>query len=70
MLCHQFLNNIHTVVDEMWLAALRSSWVITLFRDEVLHIHPYIINYFEGIRGYGKRISEVKEVYAFAVNNA
>ncbi|CAL8120463.1 unnamed protein product [Orchesella dallaii] len=70
MLCHQFLNNQHTVADEMWLSALRSSWVITLFRDEVLHIHTYIISYFDGIKGYGKRISEVKEAYNFAVNNA
>ncbi|CAL8105746.1 unnamed protein product [Orchesella dallaii] len=70
MLCHQFLNNQHTEADEMWLSALKSSWVITLFRDEVLHIHTDMISYFDGIKGFGKRISEVKEAFNFAVNNA
>lgn len=54
----------------MWLSALRSSWVVTLFRDEVLHTHSYVIGFFDTIKGYNKRISEVKDAYTYAVQNA
>jgi len=73
MLCSQALNVQHSQpspADEMWLSALRSSWVVTLFRDEVLYTHAYIISFFDTIKGYNKRISEVKDAYNYAVQNA
>lgn len=54
----------------MWISALESSWVIALFRDEVIHIHQYIQTTFDGMKGYSKRISEVKECYNHAVQKA
>lgn len=74
MLCHQASFNHqqkdHGGSEDMWLSALRSSWVITLFRDEVLYIHQYIISFFDGIKGYGKKISEVKDASNYAIANA
>ncbi|OXA44151.1 membrane-associated protein Hem [Folsomia candida] len=70
LLCHHVLNSQQSPADEMWLSALRSSWVVTLFRDEVLHTHSYVIGFFDTIKGYNKRISEVKDAYTYAVQNA
>lgn len=64
---------LHTSLKEnniAWINALESSWVIPLFRDEVLHIHQYILSFFDNIKGYSKRISEVKECFNQAVQKA
>lgn len=54
----------------MWISALESSWVIPLFRDEVVYIHSYIQQFFETVKGYSKRISEVKDCYNQSVQKA
>ncbi|XP_018565798.1 membrane-associated protein Hem [Anoplophora glabripennis] len=56
--------------NKLFLNALESSWVIPLFRDEVVHIHQYIWSFFDSLKGYSKRISEVKETYNHAVQKA
>ncbi|XP_039285471.1 membrane-associated protein Hem [Nilaparvata lugens] len=68
MLCHHKLNKEQS--NKLWLMALENSWVITLFRDEVIFIHAYIQNLFDGIKGYGKRVSEVKDCYNQAIQKA
>lgn len=68
MLCHQVLGQEQP--NKLWLAALESNWVIPLFRDEVLYVHSYVQAFFEGMKGYGKRISEVKDCYSHAVQKA
>lgn len=68
MLCHQALQQEQGC--KMWIGALESSWVIPLFRDEVVYIHSYIQNYFDSIKGYGKRASEVKDCYNQAIQKA
>ncbi|KAF4526918.1 hypothetical protein B566_EDAN008361 [Ephemera danica] len=68
MLCHQALG--HEQPNKLWISALESSWVVSLFRDEVLHIHSYIQAFFDAIKGYGKRISEVKDCYNQAAQKA
>ncbi|XP_018322242.1 membrane-associated protein Hem [Agrilus planipennis] len=68
LLCHQGLQQDH--LNKMWVSALESSWVIPLFRDEVVHIHSYIQSYFESLKGYSKRVSEVKDCYSQAVQKA
>lgn len=69
LLSHQLLGQAQPA-QQMWLSALESSWVIALFRDEVIHIHQYIQNTFDGMKGYSKRISEVKECYNHAIQKA
>lgn len=69
MLNHSMLGHSNPVTS-MWISALESSWVIALFRDEVIYIHQYIQNAFEGIKGYGKRITEVKDCYNHALQKA
>ncbi|GJQ81682.1 putative membrane-associated protein [Trypoxylus dichotomus] len=60
----------HESFSRLWSSALESSWVTPLFRDEVIHIHQYIWSYFDTIKGYSKRVSEVKECYTLAVQKA
>lgn len=67
-LCHSFLSQEQP--NKLWTAALESGWVLALFRDEVIYIHQYIQSFFETIKGYGKRCSEVKECHSQAVSKA
>jgi membrane-associated protein hem, putative len=50
--------------------ALHRGWVTTLFRDEVIHTHPFVQQFFEGIKGHNKRVSDAKEAYSFVLQNA
>lgn len=67
-LCHQALNQEQP--SKLWIAALESGWTLCIFRDEVLHLHSYIQAFFDGMKGYSKRISEVKDCYTHAVQKA
>lgn len=69
LLNHQLLGQA-AAATQMWLSALESSWVIALFRDEVIHIHQYIQTAFDGMKGYSKRIAEVKDCYNHAIQKA
>lgn len=68
MLMHQALGQ--EAPNKLWTTALESNWVIALYRDEVLTIHQYILNYFDGIKGYSKRMHEVKECHTTAIQKA
>lgn len=67
-LCHQFLAQPAAI--SLWTSALQSGWVLPLFRDEVIFIHSHIQSYFDNIKGYGKRVNEVKECFNHAVTYA
>lgn len=68
MLYHQALQQEQP--NKLWLSALENSWVVALFRDEVIYIHAYIQGFFDTIKGYGKRISEIKDTYNHAIQKA
>ncbi len=68
-LCHPALSQNQTA-NELWTLALSSGWILPLFRDEVLYIHNYVQVFFEGIKGYGKKVNEIKDCYNNAVQNA
>ncbi|XP_058791431.1 membrane-associated protein Hem isoform X2 [Phymastichus coffea] len=67
-LCHGALGQEQPA--KLWQSALESGWVLALFRDEVIYIHQYVQSFFEGIKGYGKRVSEVKECHSQALLKA
>lgn len=56
--------------NKLFLNALELSWVIPLFRDEMIHIHQYISSFFDTLKGYSKRNSEIKEAYNNAIQKA
>ncbi|KAL7636676.1 UNVERIFIED_CONTAM: hypothetical protein RMT77_012425 [Armadillidium vulgare] len=68
MLIPQVLQN--QQFNEMFIQALHSGWVVTLFRDEVLYHHSFIQSFFETRKDLSKRISDIKEAYSAAVQHA
>ena len=68
MQCHTFLS--HEVARERWRKAHNSSRTTMLYREEVIYTHSYVQNYFESIKGYGKKVTEVKECYTVALATA
>ncbi|CAG9836304.1 unnamed protein product [Diabrotica balteata] len=68
LLLHNLLQQEH--FNKLFLNALESSWVTPLFRDEVIYTHQYVLSFFDTLKGYGKRISEVKDAQNQAVQKA
>ncbi|KAK7915561.1 hypothetical protein WMY93_011322 [Mugilogobius chulae] len=60
LLCHSSLN-VHAPALELWKMALRSGLFLTLTRDEVLNIHKVSEDLFDNIKGYSKRVADIKE---------
>ncbi|CAG2114634.1 unnamed protein product [Medioppia subpectinata] len=68
LLIHQYLNQ--AITQDLFTKALHCGWVTTLFRDEVLHTHTFIQQYFESHKGYNKRVSEVKDAYNWVLQHS
>ncbi|XP_069826350.1 nck-associated protein 1-like isoform X2 [Dendropsophus ebraccatus] len=60
LLSHSALNT-HQSSLELWKFALQGSHCITLVRDDVLLIHRVTEDFFGSLKGYGKRVADVKE---------
>uniref|UniRef100_A0A7N4PK95 Nck-associated protein 1 n=1 Tax=Sarcophilus harrisii TaxID=9305 RepID=A0A7N4PK95_SARHA len=69
ILCHGILNTDTTALN-LWKLALQSSSCLSLFRDEVFHIHKAAEDLFVNIRGYNKRINDIRECKEAAVSHA
>uniref|UniRef100_A0A8C0H2M5 Nck-associated protein 1 n=1 Tax=Chelonoidis abingdonii TaxID=106734 RepID=A0A8C0H2M5_CHEAB len=69
ILCHGILNSDATALN-LWKLALQSSSCLSLFRDEVFHIHKAAEDLFVNIRGYNKRINDIRECKEAAVSHA
>ena len=70
LLCQQQLASAEG--QRLWRQALGGSFVVSLCRDEVLHMHVFIINYYETIKGWvlaaGARTTE-PETRQFVTEN-
>ncbi|XP_038149173.1 nck-associated protein 1-like [Cyprinodon tularosa] len=60
LLCHSSLNT-NQASQELWKMALRSGLFLNYTRDEVLNIHKVTEDHFDGMKGYSKRIADIKE---------
>ncbi|XP_028262239.1 nck-associated protein 1-like [Parambassis ranga] len=69
LLCHSSLNANQTS-QELWKMALRSGLYISLTRDEVLNIHKVSEDLFDGIKGYNKRVADIKECREYTILNS
>lgn len=80
LLCHQTLqtqpssqqqcNQDGNIAHKLWIAALETNWSVALFRDETVPIHSFIQSFFDTLKGYSKRVSEVKEAHTVATQKA
>ncbi|VDI73344.1 NCK-associated protein 1, partial [Mytilus galloprovincialis] len=61
MLCYQYLQE--AKAWDLWKQVLQSGYIVQLCRDEVLHIHGFIVSFFETIKGHNmkKKIDDVRE---------
>ncbi|XP_029006069.1 nck-associated protein 1-like [Betta splendens] len=69
LLCHSSLNS-NQVSQELWKMALRSGIYLTLTRDEVINIHKVTEDLFDNIKGYSKRVADIKECRDHAIVNS
>ncbi|XP_037829346.1 nck-associated protein 1 isoform X2 [Kryptolebias marmoratus] len=69
ILCHAVLNSDQAALS-LWKLALQSSTCLCLFRDEVFHIHKAAEDLFVNIRGYNKRINDIRECKEQALSHA
>ncbi|XP_072775669.1 nck-associated protein 1-like isoform X2 [Taeniopygia guttata] len=53
--------------QELWRQALRGSLFVTLLRDEAIAVHKVTEELLGGLKGYGKRVADVKECREHAV---
>ncbi|CAL1535111.1 unnamed protein product [Lymnaea stagnalis] len=68
MLCYQSLTDPNA--QALWKECLQSGFIITLHRNDNLHIHSYVINFFESLRGQNRRVNELKEFQTVAFQNS
>ncbi|KAK1900779.1 Nck-associated protein 1-like [Dissostichus eleginoides] len=69
LLCHSSLNT-NQASQELWKMALRSGLFLILTRDEVLNIHKVSEDLFINIKGYNKRVADIKECREHAILNS
>uniref|UniRef100_A0AAQ5WYH7 NCK associated protein 1 like n=1 Tax=Amphiprion ocellaris TaxID=80972 RepID=A0AAQ5WYH7_AMPOC len=69
LLCHSSLNS-NQASQELWKMALRSGIYLILTRDEVLNIHKVSEDLFDSIKGYSKRVADIKECREHAIVNS
>ncbi|XP_077428322.1 nck-associated protein 1-like isoform X1 [Vanacampus margaritifer] len=69
LLCHSSLNS-NQSSQELWKMALRSGLYITVTRDELLSIHKVSEELFDSIKGYGKRVADIKECRDYVIANS
>lgn len=57
-------------IAKLWQLALQTGLAVRLFRDEVLLVHHTIQSFFDSIKGYGRKIQEVKDNYSLALQTS
>ncbi|XP_053311931.1 nck-associated protein 1-like [Spea bombifrons] len=60
LLSHSVLNTVPSSL-ELWKVALQGTYCITLIRDDILLVHRVTEDFFGSLKGYGKRVADVKE---------
>uniref|UniRef100_A0A8C1RYN3 NCK associated protein 1 like n=1 Tax=Cyprinus carpio TaxID=7962 RepID=A0A8C1RYN3_CYPCA len=64
-----FSLNTNADSQNLWKTALRSGLYLTVIRDEVLNIHKLSEDFFDGLKGYSKRIPDIKECKDYVITN-
>lgn len=58
-----------SAASDLFIKCLQCGWVTTVFRDEVIQTHAFAQQFFEGIKGYNKKVSDVKDAYNWISSN-
>ncbi|XP_064347143.1 nck-associated protein 1-like isoform X2 [Camelus dromedarius] len=69
LLCHGCLNS-NSQCQKLWKLCLQGSLYITLIREDVLQVHKVTEDLFSSLKGYGKRVADIKESKEHAIANS
>ncbi|XP_069898349.1 nck-associated protein 1-like isoform X2 [Dipodomys merriami] len=69
LLCHGCLNS-NNQCQKLWKLCLQGSLYITLIREDVLQVHKVTEDLFSSLKGYGKRVADIKESKEHAIANS
>jgi NCK-associated protein 1 len=56
-------------LDAMLKKSMENSLSLRLFRDEPLLVYPMLMGFFDSIKGYSKRVQELKQMNADTMQN-
>uniref|UniRef100_H2ZNY3 Nck-associated protein 1 n=1 Tax=Ciona savignyi TaxID=51511 RepID=H2ZNY3_CIOSA len=70
LLCHPSMVSSQEATTGLWRPVLQSNFCLTLFRDEVIMLHRSAEDVFSSIKGYNKKVSEIKECRDTAAQQA
>ncbi|XP_076845183.1 nck-associated protein 1-like [Brachyhypopomus gauderio] len=68
LLCYNSLST-NAASQELWKMGLRSGLYVTLIRDEVINIHKLSEEHLDGLKGYSKRLADIKECKEHTIAN-
>lgn len=68
LLCHGCLNS-NGQCQKLWKLCLQGSLYITLIREDVLQVHKVTEDLFSSLKGYGKRVADIKESKEHVIAN-
>ncbi|ERE84414.1 nck-associated protein 1-like isoform 1 [Cricetulus griseus] len=69
LLCHGCLNS-NSQCQQLWKLCLQGSLYITLIREDVLQVHKVTEDLFSSLKGYSKRVADIKESKEHAIANS
>lgn len=69
LLCHSTLNTDQNA-QMLWKLALSSGFCLRLFRDEIFHFHKVTEELFTNMKGYNKRVADIRECKEQALSQA
>ncbi|XP_023066647.1 nck-associated protein 1-like isoform X2 [Piliocolobus tephrosceles] len=69
LLCHGCLNS-NSQCQKLWKLCLQGSLYITLIREDVLQVHKVTEDLFSNLKGYGKRVADIKESKEHVIANS
>uniref|UniRef100_A0A8C6GYU0 NCK associated protein 1 like n=1 Tax=Mus spicilegus TaxID=10103 RepID=A0A8C6GYU0_MUSSI len=69
LLCHGCLNS-NSQCQKLWKLCLEGSLYITLIREDVLQVHKVTEDLFSSLKGYSKRVADIKESKEHAITNS
>ncbi|XP_007947797.1 nck-associated protein 1-like [Orycteropus afer afer] len=69
LLCHGCLNS-NSQCQKLWKLCLQGSLYITLIREDVLQVHKVTEELFSSLKGYGKRVADIKESKEHVIANS
>lgn len=70
LLCHSSLVSNQEATACLWKPVLQNNFCLSLFRDEVIMLHRSAEDIFSSVKGYNKKVSEVRECREYAAQNA